>query len=306
MSVNGQVSLREVGLRDGLQLVSQYPSTDVKRRWISREYEAGIRRFEVGSFVPFDRFPQFADVSDLIAWTKSMEGAVASVLAVNKRGVVEALASEADEVTFVLSATEEHSLRNSGRARGEAIEILGQAVNLREASNSSTRICAAIAMAFGCSISGEVSQDEVLLLAEEAVAAGADALGLADTIGFAGPKQVRQLVSDLRAAFPEIEIGIHLHDTRGLGIANAFAAIDAGANIVDASLGGLGGCPFAPGATGNVVMEDIAFLYRTLGLPDEIDVDGLIAARNMLEMEMPEERFYGNLARAGSELRLDR
>src|SRR5882672_11467253 len=296
---DGRVSLREVGLRDGLQLVKKFPSTAAKQRWIRDEYGAGVRIFEVGSFLPARTFPQFADVRDIVASIAALPGAHGVALALNERGVNEALASGVGEVATVVSATEEHSQANANRSRGSAIANVKRLCELRDASEHKPLVNAAISMALGCSITGAVDPKEVLKLVEKCLEAGVDFVAIADTVGYAGPKQVSELTKAAVKLSGAKPVCVHLHDTRGMGIANASAALDAGARILDGSLGGLGGCPFAPGATGNVVFEDLAFLCESKGFATGIDIEKLIAVRAILRSEMPGETLYGGLARAG-------
>ena len=294
-----RVSLREVGLRDGLQLVKTFPSTEAKKRWIRDEYAAGVRHFEVGSFLPAKTFPQFADVREMVETVATLPGAHGVVLALNERGVNEALASGVAEIASVVSATEEHSQANANRSREAAIANVKRLCELRDASAHRPIVHAAISMALGCSISGEVDPNEVLRLVEKCFEAGVDVVGIADTVGYAGPKQVGDLTWAAVRLAGSKPICVHLHDTRGMGIANASAALDAGARVLDGSLGGLGGCPFAPGATGNVVFEDLVFLCEGKGFATGIDIEKLIAVRSILKSEMPGEALYGGLARAG-------
>jgi hydroxymethylglutaryl-CoA lyase len=294
-----RVSLREVGLRDGLQLVKKFPSTPAKQRWMRDEYGAGVRIFEVGSFLPAKTFPQFADVRDIVATIAALPGAHGVALALNERGVNEALASGVAEIATVVSATEEHSQANANRSRESAIANVKRMCDLRDASAHRPLVNAAISMALGCSITGPVDPKEVLKLVEKCLEAGVDFVAIADTVGYAGPKQVGELTKAAVKLSGSKPVCVHLHDTRGMGIANASAALDAGARILDGSLGGLGGCPFAPGATGNVVFEDLAFLCESKGFATGIDIEKLIAVRAILRSEMPGETLYGGLARAG-------
>jgi hydroxymethylglutaryl-CoA lyase len=294
-----RVSLREVGLRDGLQLVKKFPSTAAKQRWIRDEYGAGVRIFEVGSFLPAKTFPQFADVRDIVATIAALPGAHGVALALNERGVNEALASGVAEIASVVSATEEHSQANANRSRDSAIANVKRMCDLRDASAHKPVVNAAISMALGCSITGAVDPKEVLKLVEKCLEAGVDFVAIADTVGYAGPKQVGELTKAAVKISGAKPVCVHLHDTRGMGIANASAALDAGARILDGSLGGLGGCPFAPGATGNVVFEDLTFLCESKGFATGIDIERLIAVRAILRSEMPGETLYGGLARAG-------
>ena len=294
-----RVILREVGLRDGLQLVKKFPSTAAKQRWIRDEYAAGVRHFEVGSFLPAKTFPQFADVRDIIATIAALPGAYGIALALNERGVNEALASGVAEVASVVSATEEHSQANANRSRDSAIANVRRLCELRDGSIHKPVVNAAISMALGCSIVGPVDPKEVIKIAEKLFEAGVDMVAVADTVGYAGPKQVSELTAEVVKIAGAKPVCIHLHDTRGMGIANASAALDAGARVLDGSLGGLGGCPFAPGATGNVVFEDLVFLCESKGFATGIDIEKLVAVRSILKSEMPNERLYGGLARAG-------
>jgi hydroxymethylglutaryl-CoA lyase len=294
-----RVILREVGLRDGLQLVKKLPSTEAKQRWVRDEYAAGVRHFEVGSFLPAKTFPQFVDVRDVIATIASLSGAHGIALTLNERGVNEALASGVAEVATVVSATEEHSQANANRSRDSAVANVRRLCELRDASSHKPIVNAAISMALGCSIVGPVDPKEVIRLAEKLYEAGVDMVAVADTVGYAGPKQVGELTKAVVRIAGSKPVCVHLHDTRGMGIANASAALDAGARVLDGSLGGLGGCPFAPGATGNVVFEDLVFLCESKGFSTGIDIDRLIAVRSILKAEMPGEQLYGGLARAG-------
>jgi hydroxymethylglutaryl-CoA lyase len=294
-----RVTLREVGLRDGLQLVKTFPSTEAKQRWIRDEYAAGVRHFEVGSFLPAKTFPQFSDVRDMIQTVASLPGAHGVALVLNERGVNDALESGVGEIATVVSATEAHSQANANRSRDAAIANVKRLCDLRDASAHKPIVHAAISMALGCSITGDVDPNEVLRLVEKCFDAGVDVVGIADTVGYAGPKQVGDLTSAAVRLAGSKPICVHLHDTRGMGIANASAALDTGARILDGSLGGLGGCPFAPGATGNVVFEDLVFLCESKGFPTGIDVDELVAVRQILREQMPNEPLYGGLARAG-------
>jgi hydroxymethylglutaryl-CoA lyase len=296
---NDRISLREVGLRDGLQLVKKIPSTAAKQRWLRDEYGAGVRHFEVGSFLPASTFPQFVDVREVVKTVASLPGAHGVALTLNERGVNEALASGVAEVATVVSATEEHSQANANRSRDQAIANVKRLCELRDASSHKPIVNAAISMALGCSITGAVDPKEVIKLAEKLLEAGVDFVAVADTVGYAGPKQVGELTRAIVKLSGNKPVCVHLHDTRGMGIANASAALDAGARILDGSLGGLGGCPFAPGATGNVVFEDLVFLCESKGFATGIDIDRLVAVRGILRSEMPGETLYGGMARAG-------
>lgn len=295
-----RVVLREVGLRDGLQLVRQFPDTASKQEWIASEYAAGVRYFEAGSFLPASRFPQFADVRDIVAAIKARPGTCATALALNERGAEDAMQTDVDEIMFVISATEGHSQANTRRSRTEAVDMLGRIVAMRNAAGPDAPVVTAgIAMAFGCSIEGRVDPNEVLRLVGECAQAGADTVALADTVGYAGPRAIHTLATESAKLLGGQPLGVHLHDTRGMAIANAAAALDAGVRILDGSLGGLGGCPFAPGATGNVVFEDLVFLCEGMGFSTGIDIEALVDVRSILVRTMPDEKLYGGLARSG-------
>ncbi len=293
-----KVVLREVGLRDGLQIVQRYPTTAAKADWLARESEAGVRHYEIGSFLPVKTMPQFADVREVIEICAALN-LHSAALALNERGAADAVQTPVREIVTVVSATEEHSQANTRRSRAEAIALVGRTVELAAGSKARPLVQAGISMAFGCSIAGEVDPEEVVRLAAECVEAGADVIGLADTVGFAGPDQISDLIRRVRKELGDTVIGIHLHDTRGMGIANASAALDAGVRVLDGALAGLGGCPFAPGATGNVVFEDLVYLCERKGFATGIDPEKLNAVREIAMTEMPTEKFYGALPRAG-------
>lgn len=293
-----RVTIREVGLRDGLQLVKPFPSTAGKLDWLDRELAAGVRHFELGSFLPAARFPQFADLPQLLADVTARPGLHSAALTLNERGIEAALASPVDELVCVVSASEAHSEANIRRSRADSVALVAKAASDRAAAAPGKLINAGIAMSFGCSLAGEVPQAEVLRLAEACLDAGADIVGVADTVGYAGPRQIAALCDTMAALCGDRPFIVHLHDTRGTGIANAAAALDHGARVIDAALGGLGGCPFAPGATGNIVTEDLVYLCERMGFATGIDLDALVKARAIAAAEMPDEPLYGAIARS--------
>lgn len=300
--------VREVGLRDGLQLVAHSPSTAQKTAWIEADYRAGLRHFEVGSYVPAERFPQFVDVDDVVATVAALEGAFSATLVPNKRGAERALVGRTDEITCVLSASEQHNLSNARRTQAQGLREIAEIVELAGANERSRVITVGIAMAFGCSIAGKdaVTPRDVLDLVSACLEAGVDAVSIADTVGYANPAEVRTLVRDVRRLAGAAPVGVHFHDTRGLGIANVAAALDEGVDMVDASLGGLGGCPFAPNASGNVVLEDVLFLANSMGFPVAFDHHALAEARNIVATALPGEQLAGQALRAGPPLRANR
>ena len=294
-----RVTLREVGLRDGLQLVKQFPSTAAKLDWLAREHAAGVRHFELGSFLPASRFPQFADLQELLAAAAAMPDLHSAALTLNERGIEAALAAPADELVCVVSASEAHSQANIRRSQADSVALVARAAAGRDALAPGKLVNAGIAMALGCSISGVVDPQDVLRLAGACLDAGADIVGIADTVGYAGPRQVGQLCAAMDRLCDGRPFIVHLHDTRGMGIANAAAALDNGARVLDGALGGLGGCPFAPGATGNVAFEDLVFLCETMGFATGIDLKALIPVRDIAATEMPDETLFGAIARSG-------
>lgn len=293
-----RVTLREVGLRDGLQLAKALPSTAAKTEWLRREKAAGVRHFEIGSFLPASRFPQFADIDAMIAASEELNLHSAG-LTMNERGAETAIGTPIREMVCVVSATEDHSQANMRRSRDAAVDLVAKVVAMRDEAAPEKVVNAGIAMALGCSISGDVNPEEVIRLAGACLDAGADIVGIADTVGYAGPKAVGALCARMERLCGDRPFIIHLHDTRGMGIANAAAALDNGARVIDASLGGLGGCPFAPGATGNIVFEDVVFLAESLGYATGIDMEALKQTRAIAEEAMPGEAFHGALHRAG-------
>lgn len=293
------LAIREVGLRDGLQLTASWPTTPQKLEWVQREYDAGVRYFEVGSFLPADKVPRFADVRDVIGQVDDLAGAHGVALALNQRGATDALATDVPEITVVVSASAAHNEANVRRTQDQSLTEIANVVRLRNDSGKNTIINVGIAMAFGCSISGDVPEDDVMRMVDRCFDAGADMVGLADTVGYAGPRQIASLCARMGQRLGDLPYVMHLHDTRGMGIANAAAAMDAGCRVFDASLAGLGGCPFAPGATGNVVIEDLVYLAETKGLHTGIDLQKLIETRTLLATAMPQEALYGGMARAG-------
>lgn len=294
-----RVILREVGLRDGLQMVDRYPTTTAKLEWLRRESAAGVRHFEVGSFLPSKTMPQFADVREIIGACEYLD-VHSAALALNDRGTEDAIQTQVGEIVTVVSASEEHSQANARRSRKDAIALVGRTVELARNSDAVPLVQAGISMAFGCSIAGEVDPDEVVRIAAACVEAGADVIGLADTVGFAGPDQVHDVCRRVQQELGDVTLSIHLHDTRGMGIANASAALDAGIRVIDGALAGLGGCPFAPGATGNVVFEDLIYLCERKGFETGIDLEKLISVREIAAFEMLNEQLYGALPRAGA------
>ncbi|MBX6425214.1 MAG: hydroxymethylglutaryl-CoA lyase [Variibacter sp.] len=293
--------VREVGPRDGIQMVKTILSAEQKLAWIRKEAAAGVRHFEATSFVPPHVIAQFADAAEVARGALAIEGIEAAVLVPNLKGAQRAFDAGVPKVNYVLSASEAHNMANVRRTTDESIADFRRIIAERNARGLKDRVKvnAAIATAFGCTIQGEVPEKRVVAIAETLAAAGADEISLADTVGYANPAQVRRLFAAVAEVAGGVPLAAHFHDTRGLGLANVSAAVDVGVRRFDASLAGLGGCPFAPGATGNINTEDCVFLLESLGFDTGIDIEKLIAVRAEVEAWLPGERFFGMVARAG-------
>lgn len=294
-----QVEVVEVGLRDGLQMLDCVMPTQDKLDWLRAEHACGVRRFEAASFVPAKLMPQMADAAEVVAAAKELPAISVTALVPNLRGAGAAFAAGADAIIIPISVSEAHSLANVRRTPDEMIGQLGEIRRLRDSTAKGVRIEAGLATAFGCTIQGEVREDAVLRIAQACVDAGADRITLADTVGYANPAQVRRLFGKVRALLGGRLHAAHFHDTRGTGLANVAAALDAGIRSFDASLGGLGGCPHAPGATGNIATEDLVFMLETMGLDTGIDLEALLETRHRLAEWLPGQALYGKLAGAG-------
>lgn len=294
-----KVVIREVGLRDGLQSIARTLPTESKIEWLRDAHAAGLREIEVGSFVPARLLPQLADTADLVTFAKTLAGLKVSVLVPNLKGAERALESGADSMLLPLSASHAHSLANLRKAPDDVLREIAQIVAARDAAGSECEVEIGISTAFGCTIQGRVEPDEVLRLVRAVVELGVDRVGLADTVGYADPKSVGELfVRGAEIAGGKLSCG-HFHDTRGLGMANACAAWQAGIRRFDASLAGLGGCPHAPGASGNVATEDLAYLFASMGEPTGLDFDALIALRAKVAGWLDGEALHGAVWRAG-------
>jgi hydroxymethylglutaryl-CoA lyase len=297
-----KILISEVGPRDGLQNCKGVMPTDVKKRWIKGLYDAGTREIEVGSFVPPKLFPQLADTSELVAFAKTLPGLTVLALIPNLRGAEVALAAGVDAVTLPLSASETHSIKNMRQSHDQVIENVKAIRELFDSvpKKKRPRFEVGVSTAFGCSIEGKVPEAKVLELSERLVEAGVDELGLSDTVGYAQPLQVKRLIRRVRAVAGEDKVkSVHLHNTYGLGIANAFAAYEEGIEVFDSSQGGLGGCPASPGASGNIVTEDLVYMFEAMGIDTGIDLQALMECRKYLAEGLPGEPIYGMTPNAG-------
>jgi hydroxymethylglutaryl-CoA lyase len=297
--MSDEVLISEVGPRDGLQSVAATMPTADKKRWLAALHGAGLREIEVASFVPAKLLPQMADAAEVVAFARTLTGLTVMALVPNARGAEAALKAGAHKLTIPLSASAAHSLANVRKTREEMVEEVRRIVELRNELAPQVHIEANISTAFGCTLQGEVAEDDVVRLAAQAVAAGADESGLSDTTGMANPAQVRRLFKRVFAEIGEHTGAAHMHNTRGLGLANCLAAYDVGVRTFDSSLGGLGGCPYAPGASGNVVTEDLVFMFEAMGVRTGVDLEKLIAARAPLAAGLPGEPLYGMTPEAG-------
>jgi hydroxymethylglutaryl-CoA lyase len=291
--------IREVGLRDGLQSIQTILPTSEKVEWIRLAYLAGQREIEVGSFVPPKLLPQLADTEQLLAYAKTLPGLFASVLIPNLKGAERALEGNADLMILPLSASHAHSLANLRKTPDEVVQEMARIRAARDSSGKKTLIEGGVGTAFGCTIQGEVKESEVLRLMQALLDAGADRVSLADTVGYADPLSVSRLFEKaLKLAGDRFWCG-HFHDTRGLALANVFASLQLGVYRFDASLAGIGGCPHAPGASGNASSEDLAFMLQAMGIDSGIDLTQLIELRKKVVGWLKGEPTHGTLWRAG-------
>ena len=294
-----RVVIREVGMRDGLQSISTIVPTALKCEWIREAVAAGQREIEVGSFVPPKLLPQMADTAEVLAYAKSLPGVYASVLVPNLKGAERALEGDADLMILPLSASHEHSLANLRKTPDEVVAEMGRIRAARDASGRKTLIEGGVGTAFGCTLQGEVKEAEVLRLMQALLDVGVDRIGLADTVGYADPAAVLRLFEKaLKIAGDRFWCG-HFHDTRGLGLANVHAALQLGVARFDASLAGIGGCPHAPGASGNVCTEDLAFMLEAMNIDTGLDIEALLDLRSKVTHWINGEPMHGALWRAG-------
>jgi hydroxymethylglutaryl-CoA lyase len=291
--------VREVGLRDGLQSIARTLSTAHKLEWIRDAHAAGQREIEVGSFVPARLLPQLADTAELLVYAKTLPGLFASVLVPNLKGAERAIDGEADLMMVPLSASHAHSLANLRKTPDEVVAEVARIRAARDAAGSKTLIDGGVGTAFGCTLQGHVAPDEVLRLMQALLDAGADRVSLADTVGYADPAMVRSLFERaLRIAGDRLWCG-HFHDTRGLGLANVYAALEVGITRFDACLAGIGGCPHAPGASGNVDTEDLVFMLESMGVATGVDLPKLLDLRKRVASWLDGETLQGTVWRAG-------
>jgi hydroxymethylglutaryl-CoA lyase len=300
--VSQSILVSEVGPRDGLQSIDPIMPTEAKKAWIAAEAAAGVREIEVGSFVPTKLLPQLADTFEIVEFARTIPGLAVAVLVPNLKGAEAAVAAGAHKITLPLSVSENHSVRN---VRCTPIQMLGEARAIADLiaslpAEKRPSFEGALSTAFGCTLEGPIAEDAVLRLAESLMACGCDEVGLSDTTGYANPTQVKRLVRRTREVVgAHACTGLHLHNTRGLGLANVLAGLEEGITTFDSSLGGIGGCPFAPGASGNIVTEDLVFMLEAMGLDTGIDLQKLLAVRVHVRAALPNTELYGFTPDAG-------
>jgi hydroxymethylglutaryl-CoA lyase len=290
-----EVHVCEVGPRDGLQNAKHLMPTAAKKAWISALADAGLREIEVGSFVPPKLIPAMADTAEIVSFAKTLPGVKVVALAPNLKGFQRALEAGAHKVTFPVSASRLHSESNVRMTPEQMVEEVRKCA---QHPHPGVEIEGAVSTAFGCTMQGVVPEDDVVRIAA-ALAGFCDCVALADTVGYANPAQIKRLFKRVKNEIGEKLEAAHLHNTRGLGLANALAAYEEGVRHFDSSMGGLGGCPFAPGASGNVITEDLVFMFESMGVETGIDLEALFRARELLASAIPEEPIYGHVPLAG-------
>ena len=296
------ILISEVGPRDGLQMARSVMPTDAKKRWIAAAVKAGLREIEVCSFVPPKLVPAMADASEITRYARSFPELIVAVLAPNMRGVKNAIAAGAQKITVPVSVSATHNKTNLNRTPEESIAEIAEICRLRNDLPTEHRpiIEGGLSTVWGCTMEGRVEESDVLRLSAALVEAGVDEVGLADTTGMADPAGIKRVFNAVRTEIGKERLaGAHLHNTRGLGLANALAALEVGVTTFDSSLAGLGGCPFAPGASGNIVTEDLVYMFEEMGLKTGIDLEKLIAIRKILSEAIPDEPLYGFIAEVG-------
>lgn len=293
-----QILVSEVGPRDGLQSIKAVLPTEAKKAWIAAEAAAGVREIEVGSFVPPSLLPQMADTAEIVAFARGIEGLNVVALVPNAKGAARAVEAGVHGMSIPFSMSETHSQRNVRKDHPAMLAEIAEVARI--AREGSVHFAVGLSTAFGCTIEGAVPEDQVVRLAVAAAEAGAQEFSLSDTTGYADPAQVRRLVRKVKAGVGAEKLTtLHLHNTRGLGLANALAGLDEGITTLDSSLGGLGGCPYAPGASGNLVTEDLVLMLNAMGLETDIDLEKLLAVRSILAEALPGEPLYGFTPDAG-------
>jgi hydroxymethylglutaryl-CoA lyase len=296
-----KIILREVGLRDGLQIHPTFMATDRKLAWVAAEAGAGISEIEVTSYVPPKLIPQFADAAEVTTGSLLIPNLLVAALIPNLRGAQRGIELGVQKLNFVMSVSHTHNLKNVRREPDESVADFKSIVALIKEQPEGKRpiITGGLSTALGCSYEGRVAVSAVVKRAVQLVEAGADELVVADTVGYADPIQVRDVFQAVLKEVGHVPVAAHFHDTRGTGLANVSAALDCGITRFDASLAGLGGCPFAPGASGNIVMEDLCFMLDSMGYDTGVDLGQLVQVREIIAQALPDVAMQGAIARAG-------
>lgn len=269
-----KIEINEVAPRDGLQIEARFMPTEEKIRWIDALSTTGLRRIEATSFTSPKAIPNLRDAADVVTGIQRREGVDITVLVPNIKGTERALKCQVDEINLVMSASNSHGLANLRMSPEQSLEQFAAILDVTKGSG--VFINASLSTAFGCPFEGEVPEARVLELVEKLIGLGIQGVTLCDTTGMANPAQVKCLCEAVLERWPETSFTLHFHNTRGMGLANALAAWQAGITRFDASLGGLGGCPFAPGATGNVCTEDLVHMFEAMGVDTGVDLDALL------------------------------
>ena len=296
------ITVSEVGPRDGLQSIQRVMPSEDKKAWIRALFECGVPEIEVGSFVPPRLLPQMADTAEIVEFAQKLEGLTVAALVPNLKGLQRAVDVGAHKISIPFSMSESHSLKNVRKNHEQMLDEIRQCVGFLDTLPEGERPLFEVGLstAFGCTIEGAVPEDRVIRLAAAVVELGVDEVGLSDTTGYGNPQQLKRLAQGIwRACGSEKMTGVHLHNTRGQGLANALMAVEIGFTTVDSSLGGIGGCPFAPGASGNIVTEDLVWMLESMGLNTGIDLSKLLEVRKLVERALPGEPMYGFLPDAG-------
>ena len=301
MAANVDVTVCEVGLRDGLQMLETFFPSQDKLAWIRAEAEAGVCEIEVTSFVPPKLVPQFVDAQQVVEGALAVPGLTVVGLVPNLKGAERGIALCVHKLNFVMSVSRTHNQKNVQREREDSVADFARIAELvrQQPTQQRPKLLGGLSTALGCSYEGEILVKDVVRYAVALAEAGADEIMIADTVGYATPASVKTVFKAVTDAVSPVPVSAHFHDTRGLGLANVAAALDCGVRRFDASLAGLGGCQFAPGATGNIVMDDLCFMLERMGLRTGVDLDKLLAVREIVARNLPQTPMYGALARAG-------
>lgn len=296
------IIVSEVGPRDGLQSIEQIMATSDKKSWIAAQHAAGTVEIEVGSFVPPKLLPQMADTAEIVEFARGLDGLVVAVLVPNLHGLQAAVAAGAHKISIPFSMSETHSIKNVRKTHVEMLDEIRRCVEFLDTIDADIRpkFEVGLSTAFGCTLEGPVPEDRVFRLASKVCELGVDEVGLSDTTGYGNPAQLKRLARGVWQNCGSNKMtGVHLHNTRGQGLANALMAVELGFSTIDSSLGGLGGCPYAPGASGNIVTEDLVWMLESMGLNTGIDLEKLLQVREQVQAALPGEPMYGFLFAAG-------